>query len=96
VAALANFRKKSSAIAKGKLMQFTPKDGLYVYFRYDAMQTVMVITNTGSKPISPDWNMYNERTGGFNKMKNTVTGEFLPLKGLEIKPNESFVFELIR
>ena len=96
VAALANFRKTSSAITKGKLMQFTPKDGLYVYFRYDAMQTVMVITNTGSKPISPDWNMYNERTGGFSKMKNTITGEFLPLKGFEIKPNESFLFELIR
>ena len=94
VVALANFRKTSSAIAKGRLMQYVPKDGLYIYFRYDAMQTVMVITNTGSKAISPDWNMYNERTAGFSKMKNTVTGEFLPLKGFEIKPNESFVFEL--
>jgi neopullulanase len=96
VAALANFRKTSSAIAKGKLMQFVPKDGLYIYFRYDAMQTVMVISNTGSKAISPDWDTYNERTGSYTKMKNTVTGEILSLKGFEIKPNESFVFELIK
>lgn len=96
VAALANFRKTSSAIAKGKLMQFVPKDGLYVYFRYDATQTVMVISNTGNKSFEPDWEMLNERTGGFTKMKNILTGEFLPLKGFEIKPNESFVFELLK
>jgi len=96
VAALANFRKTSSAITKGKLMQFVPKDGLYVYFRYDASQTIMVITNTGSKAISPDWDMLKERTAGFTRLRNTVTGEFLPLKGFEIKPNESFVFELIK
>ena len=96
VAALANFRKTSSAITKGKLMQYVPKDGLYVYFRYDSSQTVMIITNTGGKAISPDWDMLSERTAGFSKMKNALTGEFLPLKGFEIKPNESFVFELIK
>jgi len=29
-------------------------------------------------------------------MKNAVTGEVLPLNEFEIKPNESFVFELIK
>lgn len=95
-AALANFRKTSSAITKGKLMQYVPKDGLYVYFRYDSSQTVMIITNTGGKSISPDWDILSERTAGFTKMKNAVNGEFLPLKGFEIKPNESFVFELFK
>ncbi|MBL7747741.1 MAG: cyclomaltodextrinase N-terminal domain-containing protein, partial [Chitinophagaceae bacterium] len=42
ISALANFRKNSSAITSGKTMQFIAKDGLYVYFRYDAKQTVMV------------------------------------------------------
>ena len=37
-------------------MQFIPKDGVYIYFRYDNKQTVMVITNTGDKTIKPDWN----------------------------------------
>ena len=32
---LANFRKNSSALKTGKLMQYVPVDGLYVYFRYD-------------------------------------------------------------
>jgi len=43
---LANFRKHSSAITKGKLMQYVPKNGLYVYFRYDAAQTIMCVMNT--------------------------------------------------
>ncbi|HEX8357767.1 MAG TPA: alpha-amylase family glycosyl hydrolase, partial [Segetibacter sp.] len=46
---LANFRKNSSAIKTGKTMQYVPEDELYVYFRYDAKQTVMCIMNAGTK-----------------------------------------------
>jgi neopullulanase len=94
--ALANFRKKSSAITSGKTMQYIPKDGVYIYFRYDSKQTVMVIANTGDKPIKPDWNYYAERTGDFKMIKDVVSGNSIPLEGFEIKPKESFVFELIR
>ena len=79
VSSLANFRKTSSAIGKGKLMQYVPRDGLYTYFRYDAKQTIMVISHTGSKAVKPDWNIYEERTGVFTKMKNVVTGEIFPI-----------------
>ena len=96
VSALANFRKTSSAITSGKLMQYTPKDGLYIYFRYDRKQTVMIITNSGTDSIKPDWNYFSERTKGFGKMKNVITGEIKNLEGFEIKPWESFVFELVR
>ena len=96
VSALANFRKTSSAITSGKLMQYTPKDGLYIYFRYDSKQTVMIITNSGTDSIKPDWNYFSERTKGFSKVKNVITGELKNLEGFEIKPWESFVFELVR
>jgi len=55
VSRLANFRKNSSALTMGKTMQYIPKDGFYVYFRYDNNQTVMVATNTGEKTVKPDW-----------------------------------------
>jgi len=96
ISSLARFRKNSSAIARGKLMQYVPRDGLYVYFRYDTNQTVMVISHTGSKPVQPDWNIFKERTAGFSKMKNAVTGEVIAMKDFEIRPAESFVFELIK
>ncbi|MBN8877395.1 MAG: cyclomaltodextrinase C-terminal domain-containing protein [Sphingobacteriales bacterium] len=96
LSSLARFRKTSSALTSGKTMQFVPKDGNYIYFRYDAKQTVMVIANTGDKPAKPDWSVYQERTGGFSRIKNVVTGEVKPLEGFEIKPKESFVFELMK
>jgi glycosidase len=96
LSALAKFRKTSSALTKGKTMQFVPKDGTYIYFRYDVKQTVMVVANTGDKSVKPDWNIYTERTEGFTKIKNVVTGEVKALAGLEIQPKESFVFELVK
>jgi len=96
VSALGKFRKNSSAITTGKTMQFVPKDGLYIYFRYDTKQTVMVITNGGDKTVKPDWSAYAERIRGFSQVRNVVTGKIRSLGGLEIDPKESFVFELLK
>jgi len=62
---LANFRKTSSAIKTGKMMQFYPIDGVYVYFRYDANQTIMCIMNTNDKPMTIDLARFAERLKGF-------------------------------
>ncbi len=72
---LANFRKHSSAITSGKLMQYTPDDGLYVYFRYDATQTILCAMNTSDTVKTIDFNNYAERTKGFTNGKNLVTGQ---------------------
>ncbi len=71
---IANFRKSSSAIKTGKLMQYVPEDWVYTYFRYDNKQTVMVVMNTSNdeKIIKPS--RFMERTAGFTKAKNIVAG----------------------
>lgn len=96
IKALAGFRKTSSAIGSGQLMQFLPKEGLYTYFRYDKQQTVMVISNTGDKKQQPDLAQMAERVEGFTKIRNVISGEIAELKTLELKPKESFVFELLK
>jgi glycosidase len=96
VSRLANFRKNSSALTGGKTMQFIPRDGLYIYFRYDAKQTVMVVTHGGDKPVKPDWNVFAERTKGFTRVKYVISGAVRNLEGLEFQPKESFVFELVK
>jgi len=93
VKTLANFRKNSSAITKGKLMQYVPDDGLYVYFRYDANQTVMCVMNTSEKDKTVDFAKFAERTNGFNKAKNIVTGASLS-SGFEIPAKRMWVLEL--
>ena len=77
-------------------MQYVPQDGFYVYFRYDNKQTVMVVSNAGTKSVKPDWNRFEERTGSFSKIKNVITGEIKAFTDLEIQPKESFVFELLK
>jgi glycosidase len=70
----ANFRKNSSAITSGKLMQYVPVNGVYVYFRYDEKQTVMCVMNTSDKPATIDLSKYAERMKGFTKAFDVATG----------------------
>jgi len=96
MATLANYRKQSSAITTGKMMQFVPEDGVYVYFRYDDKQTVMVIMNTAKENKSITLKRFEERTKGFSKMKNIITGVVSDLKDFNLDSYKSSVLELIR
>ncbi len=93
---LANFRKKSSALTTGKLMQFAPQDGLYVYFRYDGKQNVMIATNTGEKTMVVNMDRFKERTNGFTKLRNVVTGINTDLASFTLNAKESGVYEMIK
>ena len=95
-ATLANYRKHSSAITTGKMMQFVPEDGVYVYFRYDDKQTVMVVMNTAKENKTIALKRFEERTKGFSKMKNIITGVVSDLKDFSLDSYKSSVFELIK
>lgn len=71
---LANFRKKSTAIKTGKLMQYLPKDGVYIYFRYDKNQTVMCVVNTNDVAATIDLSRFAERMNGYTKATDAATG----------------------
>jgi hypothetical protein len=83
-------------LGKGKLMQFIPRDGTYLYFRYTDQQTVLVIANSSEKSAKPDWSIYRERTNGFTKGRDVITGETFSLDGFTIGSKESRVLELIK
>lgn len=96
VSKLAKFRKASSAIKNGKLMQYVPENGLYTYFRYDPTQTVMVVSHTGKEETSVNLNRFIERTAGFTRMRDVQSGEVKAMQNFTIKPGQSFVFELLK
>jgi glycosidase len=92
---LANFRKTSSAIKMGKLMQFLPIDGVYVYFRYDAKQTVMCIMNTNAEPKIIDLTRFAERLKGFQTANDVAAGvQFRLEKNLQLIPVSNLILEL--
>jgi glycosidase len=93
--ALANFRKQSSAIKRGKMMQFVPEDGVFVYFRYDARQTVMVVMNQNEKGMDLMNGRFAERLEGFGKMKDVTTGFTFPISAsIQVPAKTVLVFEL--
>lgn len=92
---LANFRKTSSAIKTGKLMQFYPVDGVYVYFRYDEKQTVMCVMNTNDKPMTIDLARFAERMKGFTSAIDIAAGQQFQLeKTMTLMPVSNLVMEL--
>jgi galactokinase len=78
-------------------MQYVPsKDGLYVYFRYDKNQTVMVVMNTAKKQETIDPKNYAERIKAFTKMKNIISREVSELQEFSLPSMASGVWELMK
>lgn len=77
---LANYRLQSSALKTGKMMQYVPKEGVYVYFRYDANQTIMCVMNTNEREMEIDFTSYAERTAGFTMASEVTTRAQLALR----------------
>jgi glycosidase len=94
---LATYRRDTPALHSGKLMQFLPQDGTYVYFRYDDKKTVMVATNTTDKEISLDTRRFSERMKGFTKARNIQTDQTLSdISMINLPAKTATVLELIR
>jgi neopullulanase len=73
------FRKAHPELQTGKLTQFVPQDGQYVYFRWDEKSnaTVMVVMNGTSKDATVQLDRFAERLTGFTSGEDAVTGEKL-------------------
>jgi glycosidase len=74
VSTLANFRKKSPAFS-GKLIHFVPEDGVYVYFRINGGEKVMVVINSSDKEKTLDLSRFAECLGGVKSMKNILAND---------------------
>ncbi len=79
VSKLANFRKTSSALTKGALMQYAPSGGAYVYFRYDDHQTILCALNTDTVASTINFRDYSERTREFEAATDIMTGDNYPV-----------------
>ncbi|HVW60174.1 MAG TPA: cyclomaltodextrinase C-terminal domain-containing protein, partial [Puia sp.] len=95
VRTLAQFRRSSSAMKTGQMMQYVPKNGLYVSFRYDAKQTILCAMNTDSVTASLDPRNYGERTSGFPRATDILSGDQFPLTApIDIPPGQMLIMEL--
>ncbi|MBS1524995.1 MAG: glycoside hydrolase family 13 protein [Bacteroidetes bacterium] len=95
VRTLANYRKNTPALQTGKLMQYLPEHGIYVYFRYDKLKTVMVVFNSGDKEQTVTTDRYSERINGALKARNVVTDETVELSKLMVPAKTALVLEIL-
>lgn len=91
---LANYRKNTPALQTGKLMDYTPEKGMYVYFRYDDKKTVMVVYNSRDKEQTITTDRFSERIKGVKKARNVITDEGVDLSSLTVGPKSALVLEL--
>ncbi|HTR30965.1 MAG TPA: alpha-amylase family glycosyl hydrolase [Puia sp.] len=95
VRTMGNFRLHSSALKTGKMMQYTPSGSLYVYFRYDAGQTILCAMNTGTRPRQIDFSHYSERVAGFTRGIDIPSGQRFSLDRPAVIPaRKMWVLEL--
>lgn len=92
---LLNWRKTATAVHNGKLVQFIPENEVYVYFRQNEEQTVMVILHNGYQPKVLKTDRFNEILQGFSKGIDIITGkELVDLQKIQLSPRSAMVVEL--
>jgi len=91
-----NWRKQKTVIHTGKLMHYEPQKGVYVYFRYNENESVMVVLNKNEKPIDLNLDRFKGRTEGYTSTRNIINGESLPLgESLKLNKKGALILELL-
>ena len=92
---LLQWRKTATVVHNGKLMHFIPQEGIYVYFRYNDQQKVMVVMNKNKTTTSLDLNRFAEMLEGKMEGKDVVTSKVYSLKDkMEVPANAALVLEI--
>lgn len=94
---LANWRKSKKVIHTGKLTHFIPDNDMYVYFRHDAQEKVMVIIHTGSQAKKLDTKRFEELLKDISKGKDIISDKILDnLKVIDIPAKSAMIIELMK
>jgi neopullulanase len=92
---LANYRKNTPALHSGKLLQYMPKDGIYVYFRKNNAKTVMIILSQASEVKQLDLSRYSEGIGSLVSGYDILSERSFDLKkAIEVPAMGAMVLEL--
>jgi len=70
-----NWRKNNPVIHSGKLTHFVPENGVYIYFRHNENQIVMIILNKNKEDQKLILERYKKILGGISKGKDVITGK---------------------
>ena len=94
---LLNWRKEKEVIHTGKTKHYMPKEKVYVYFRYNNNDKVMVIINNNEREQTFDLNRFAESLDGVSKGKDVISGKefsISPQNKITVSGKSSLILEL--
>jgi glycosidase len=94
--ALLNYRKNNPVLQNGKMKQFIPENGFYVYFRYNDQQTIMVIANNNDQTKELDLKRFNEMLYGKTEGREITTSVLYDLKKSVLVPAKTVLLLEVR
>lgn len=90
-----NWRKSKSVIHNGKLMHYLPDNNVYVYFRYNDTESVMVVVNNSKDKQTLKLERFKESLAPYLSGKDIISDINFDLKSeLSIDGKSSLILEL--
>jgi len=83
------WRKDKTVIHTGKLMHYVPEEGVYVYFRYNTADKVMVVLNKNGTATDLELERFSEMLRDVKEGKDVATGHIYSLSGTTKLPARS-------
>lgn len=89
------WRKNKEVIHTGKLKHFLPADNVYVYCRYNSVESVLIILNKNSQKTTLDLSRYAECIANYKTGFDIISGrEILLTSPIELSPMTPLILEL--
>jgi glycosidase len=92
---LFNWRKTNDAVHFGKTTHYIPENNVYVYFRYNATKSVMVLINNSAETVAVDTKRFQENIKNYKTGKEVLTDATFDLsKAISIEGKSALILEL--
>ena len=92
---LFNWRKSKDVIHNGKTMQYVPQNNVYVYFRYNDSERVMVVLNNSTDAQSLELSRFAEMIKESKYGQEILSGNEIEFNGtLKVEAKSSMIIEL--
>lgn len=92
---LFNWRKTKEVIHTGKMMHYIPENNVYVYFRYNDKESVMVVINNDTDKHKMKMEHFKESIKNYQTGKDALTGKQINLKDdLDVEGKATLILEL--
>ncbi|NBL64606.1 alpha-amylase [Flavobacterium sp. NST-5] len=92
---LFQWRKNKSVVHFGKMTHYIPQENVYVYFRYDEKETVMVVMNNSAEAKTIKTNRFKENIKDFKSGKDVLSGKSVDVSNeISLEGKSVLVLEL--